>query len=118
MRRRLFPVVLILCLLAAGVLVFRAGITAPSEEAVTRMAALGLVLLDSEEGVSVLAVRDQSPAERAGIQPGDVLLQANGMSFETILQLEEMLQGLNQQNMQLQLLRRQEELVTVKLSLK
>lgn len=37
-------------------------------------AALGLVLLESEQGVYVLAVSDKSPAWYAGLEPGDVIL--------------------------------------------
>ena len=45
-------------------------------------AALGLVLLDSENGVYVLAVSDKSPAHHAGLQPGDVILTAGEMPLE------------------------------------
>lgn len=39
-------------------------------------AGLGLMLLEREAGLYVLAVTQDSPADRAGIHPGDYLLRA------------------------------------------
>jgi len=83
MRKQAIAIVLGLWLLVAGAVFLHAGIPAPPDKAVTRMAELGLVLLDGEEGVSVLAVRNRSTADRAGILPGDVLLQADGIALPT-----------------------------------
>lgn len=41
-------------------------------------AALGLMLLNREQGLYVLAVTQDSPADRAGVLPGDYLLRADG----------------------------------------
>ncbi len=116
MRRRLV-VLLVLGLIAAGLWLCHAHLAPATTEGVTRMADLGLVLLDSETGVSVLAVKDKSPADHAGIHPGDLLLQADGQPFDTILQLEAMLPSPRPPAMHLQLMRHQEEIMTVKLSL-
>lgn len=115
MPRRLIVVVLALCLLAGGIALFHFSQTDEPAEAATRMAALGLMLLDGDEGVSVLAVRDGSPADRAGIEPGDVLLQANGSAVTDTLQLEELLAQADRK-MDIELRRNQEELVTLRLN--
>jgi len=44
-------------------------------------AALGMVLLEAEDGVYVLAVSDQSPAHRAGLEPGDYIQQMDGQDI-------------------------------------
>lgn len=118
MPRKLIPWVLALCLAAAGVaLYFCLQPSAIDAEAdATRMAELGLMLLDGDEGVSVLAVRDGSPADRAGIRPGDVVLQADGDDVGSIAQLEEALSHAQRQ-MCLELRRSQEESVTLCLNL-
>lgn len=114
MPRRLLILVLTLCLLAGGTVLFH-HFSAEPTEAPTRMAALGLMLLDGDDGVSVLAVRDGSPADRAGILPGDVVLQADGTDVGDILQLEELL-AQAQMQMRLELRRSQEELITLQLN--
>lgn len=40
-------------------------------------AALGLMLLEREQGLYVLAVTQDSPADKAGVLPGDYLLRAD-----------------------------------------
>lgn len=112
MRKGLIAAITALALLAAGAFLWHAQLAAPAEDDVTRMAALGLMLLDDEDGVSVLAVKDRSVADKAGILPGDVLLQADGTAVTDILQLENMLLSA-EERMKLQLRRGQEELVTV-----
>lgn len=112
----------IICLSALLMLLIAMGfmLAAPSDSSqsgVTSMADLGLMLLDVTEGVSVLAVQDQSPADRAGILPGDLLLQADGTAFHSIEQLESLLYPLQQHAMQLQLQRTHEEILTVRLNL-
>lgn len=116
MPRRLMVLAVALCLLAGGATLLHAYLSPEPAENATRMAALGLVLLDDDGGVSVLAVRDGSPADRAGILPGDVLLQADGTDVTDILQLEELLSKAQRQ-MYLELLRDAEQLVTLRLSL-
>lgn len=116
MLRRLIAIVLVCAVAMCIALIWHARVNTSSTESITRMTALGLLLLDEDEGVSVLAVKDKSPADKAGIRPGDVLLQADGVSFVDILQLETMLQN-KQKQMQLLLRRDQEKLLTVELSL-
>lgn len=115
MPRRLIIVALALCLLAGGIVLFQSNQTVEPTESATRMAALGLMLLDGDEGVSVLAVRDGSPADRAGIEPGDVLLQADGSIVTDTLQLEELLAQADRK-MCIELRRNQEEVVTLRLN--
>ena len=62
----------------------------------SRMTELGLMLLEDEGGIYVLAVTDRSPACRAGIEPGDLLTGAGGESLTGIAQLEAMLQDVPQ----------------------
>ena len=96
-----------LLLLLAGVLL---GMTGPAEpspaEAKAGTAGLGMMLLDSPEGVSVLAVRDDSAAERAGIHPTDLLTRLNGVPFSSVAELETMLQGAAEPDIRLYLIRR------------
>ncbi|MBQ8556305.1 MAG: PDZ domain-containing protein [Clostridia bacterium] len=54
-------------------------------------AAAGLMLLDDAQGVYVLAIMDQSPAYWAGIEPGDYILEAEGVALEDVVQLDEMM---------------------------
>lgn len=51
-------------------------------------AALGLMLLEKEKGVYVLAVTQDSLADQAGIAPGDYLLRVNGMPLRDAAQLD------------------------------
>ena len=57
------------------------------------MGELGLMLLEEESGVYVLAVTDRSLACHAGIEPGDLLTEADGVALAEITQLEGMLQA-------------------------
>ena len=56
-------------------------------------AALGLMLLEKEpgRGLYVLAVTQESPADKAGIHPGDYLLLSGGSSLHTTAQLDALL---------------------------
>lgn len=51
-------------------------------------ASLGLVLLEKENGLYVLAVTQDSPADRADIRPGDYLLRAETENVTTVPQLD------------------------------
>jgi len=69
-------------LMAAAAAVALAGICILSPQdartharAGSSSASLGLMLLDGENCVQVLAVTDQSPADYAGFQPGDRILR-------------------------------------------
>lgn len=57
----------------------------------TGAAAKGLLLLDDEQGVYVLAVTDKSPAALAGVEPGDYLLSAGGLPIDKAQRLDEMM---------------------------
>ena len=54
-------------------------------------AALGMVLLEAEDGVYVLAVSDQSPAHQAGLAPGDYILQMDGQAIGDAAELDALL---------------------------
>ena len=77
---------LALAVLAAGLLyVFRqedAPISGGSS------AALGMMLLEKEKGLYVLAVTQDSPADKAGISPGDYLLRAGETALDSVEQLD------------------------------
>ena len=111
-----------LCLIAVLLLITGAAVCmllpASENTAVTSTAELELMLLDDDDGVSVLAVRDHSPAERAGIMPGDILTTANGTAFQTIEQLEQLLHAAVERSLLLQLRRSpQDEILLVQLFL-
>ena len=82
-------VVLIAAMLLAGFLLLptkRDGDAADS-----RLAQLGLVLLDDEAGLYVLGVIDGGLAGSAGIKPGDYLTCARDTPLTAVAQLEELL---------------------------
>ncbi|MBQ8200628.1 MAG: PDZ domain-containing protein [Clostridia bacterium] len=58
-----------------------------------KSADMGLMLLDQEEGVYVLAVAERSPADRAGVVPGDYLLLAGDEPLQNAAHLDEMMNG-------------------------
>ena len=92
MEKRLI-LIMAVALIAAGLSL--AFLYAPARENAappSRMTELGLMLLEEEDGIYVLAVTDRSPACRAGIEPGDLLTGVNGDSLTEIAQLEAMLQ--------------------------
>lgn len=87
--------ILVMALALAAMGLAMAFLCAPARESAAppaRMTELGLMLLEEEDGVYVLAVTDRSPACRAGIEPGDLLTGVNGDSLTEIAQLEAMLQ--------------------------
>ena len=92
MEKRLI-LIMAVALIAAGLSL--AFLYAPARENAappSRMTELGLMLLEEEDGIYVLAVTDRSPACRAGIEPGDLLTGVDGKSLTEIAQLEAMLQ--------------------------
>ena len=76
-------------------------------------AGLGLMLLEKEPGLYVLAVTKDSQADRAEILPGDHLIRAGTEELRTLEQLEGLIDGAD--FLQLVLLREEREL-TVQLS--
>ena len=84
----------VIVLAAAAVVIARHSPPAPSSQTgVASAADLGLLLLDTDEEISVLGVQDKSLAERADIRPGDVLLHINGISLSTVEALDSMLRS-------------------------
>ena len=65
--------------------------TAPSGSS----AGLGLMLLEKENdaGLYVLAVTQDSPADRAGVHPGDYLLRAGETELQKASQLDALLES-------------------------
>lgn len=82
----------------------------------SRMAQLGLVLLDDDAGLYVLGVIDGSLAGSAGIEPGDYLTSARGTPLSDASQLEELLAGQEEGTPLPLTLNRQERIYTVSLS--
>lgn len=67
--------------------------TAPTEETITRITALGMMVVEEENGLYVLAVTSDSRADRAGMEPGDRLLRANDVKLTSVTQLEEVMRS-------------------------
>lgn len=77
-RKHIISLCILLCVLAV-VVAFRPS--ADETVPLTGSASAGLILLDGQsEGFYVLAVIDQSRADRAGIEAGDTLLPLNSQS--------------------------------------
>lgn len=77
---------LALAVLTAGLVhVFR-----PEETQITggSSAALGMMLLEREKGLYVLAVTQDSPSDKAGFRPGDYLLLAEDVPLDSVAQLD------------------------------
>ena len=77
---------------------------------------LGLLLLDSDDGLSVLGVQDNSLAEQADIRPGDVLMRINDTSLSTAETLDSMLMN-DRSNTLVFELQRGKNVLSVKISL-
>ena len=55
-------------------------------------AALGIMLTEKGDGLYVLAVTQNSPADKAGVQPGDYVLQAGDEELKDAEHLDECLE--------------------------
>ena len=98
-----------------GVLVVEAdGIVAAL--GIASAADLGLLLLDTNEGISVLGVQDKSIAEQVGIHPEDVLLHINGISLSTVEALDNLLINCSEDTLSFKLQRGKNE-VSVQITL-
>lgn len=94
------------CLVLAGALYHLLAADAPLPVSnVTGSAELGLMLTEEAGGVSVLAVQEKSNADRAGVFPGDWVLQANDTPFSTVHELDEILRRLEGSTLSLRLMR-------------
>lgn len=82
MRRRLLILGAVLVLVASGVIGVRLFSRPTPSDSQPDAAALGLLLLDAEDGLLVLAVSDRSTADQAGLQPGDHILCVEGEVLE------------------------------------
>lgn len=79
------------CLLAAGIQYgFRQGAIPEAEDSA---AGIGLMLVEDAQGLYVLAVTQDSPADKAGVRPGDYLLSAGGQALDSAARLETLLEG-------------------------
>lgn len=65
--------------------------SAPAATAEPSAAALGLVVQDTDSGLYVLAVREGSAADLAGVRSGDYLLSVSGKEITTADELESLL---------------------------
>ena len=94
MKRRIIGCIVLLALLTAIALPL-----IQNETTVVRgqlcIESLGTMLEDSENGLTVLAVRKHSPAESMGFMPGDILLSVNSRSITDSAQLDELLLSLS-----------------------
>ncbi|MGN0745700.1 MAG: PDZ domain-containing protein [Aristaeellaceae bacterium] len=90
----------VICILLAVTVMVAVGAALPAllpeQEAETpahaqRTAELGLMLLDEENGLFVLAITEYSPAWRAGFQAGDLLLSSGDTQLTSVQQLEAMI---------------------------
>lgn len=97
MRKAIRTLVLALALavLAAGVFHFFRAEDAPRPGGSS--ASLGLMLLEKEKGLYVLAVTQDSPAEKANFCPGDYLIRADGIALDSVTQLDEMIDAAQQE---------------------
>ena len=83
--------VAILGAVAAALPSFQPEREEPSTAHAQRTAELGLMLLDEDNGLFVLAITEYSPAWRAGFQAGDLLLFSGDTPLTSVLQLEAMI---------------------------
>lgn len=93
MRRRLLILGAVLVLLASVALGVHLSDRPTPDAEQPDAAALGLLLLDAEDGLLVLAVSDRSTADQAGLEPGDHILRAEGEALDAPQQLNDCLQG-------------------------
>ena len=83
--------VVVLGAVAAALPAFRPEQEETSATHAQRTAELGLMLLDEDNGLFVLAITEYSPAWRAGFQAGDLLLSSGDTPLTSVLQLESMI---------------------------
>lgn len=92
MRRWMWGALGALLLVVLGLSVLLPGLRAPEEDgAVSPLDALGLLLQEEDGALVVLAVMENSPADRCGIQPGDTLLALDDTPLSGIAGLDALL---------------------------
>ena len=87
----MLPVVVALIAVAAALPAFQPEAEEPAPARARCTAELGLMLLDEENGLFVLAITEYSPAWQAGFQAGDLLLSSGDTQLTSVLQLESMI---------------------------
>ena len=83
--------VVVLGAIAAALPAFQPEQEETSATHAQRTAELGLMLLDEDNGLFVLAITEYSPAWRAGFQAGDLLLSSGDTPLTSVLQLESLI---------------------------
>ncbi|MDO4838069.1 MAG: PDZ domain-containing protein [Clostridia bacterium] len=94
----------VLCLIFVHPHLFPANET-PAATAEPSAAALGLVVQDTDNGLYVLAVREGSAADLAGVRSGDYLLSVDGDTVATADELESLLPEQGKEQLTFALLR-------------
>lgn len=90
-KRRIWLLTAAAVLILAGLAALSLRDVQPHAPAGSSSASLGLMLLDGENCVQVLAVTDQSPADYAGFQPGDDILRSGSVPVESAAAFEQLL---------------------------
>lgn len=90
-RRRIWLLAVAAALVLAGIAALSPRDVQTHVPAGSSSASLGLMLLDGEDCVQVLAVTDQSPADYAGFQPGDCILRSGAAAVTTTEDFEQLL---------------------------
>lgn len=103
--RRWIGVAILLLAAAASLMVWMHSSETASPPIITSSSDLGLLLVDTEKGISVLGVQDKSIAEQNGICPGDLLLNINGIPLNTAEALERLLLDCSENELVLKLQR-------------
>ena len=92
-KQRMRWAVLILALLILGAVIVCGLHRNEMPPAGDSWAALGLMLLEKESGLYVLAVTQNSPADRCGVQPWDYLVASAETPLVSLAALEAVLAG-------------------------
>lgn len=109
MRRTRRAIVLIVVVLLAVSCILLLREEPQSYPAGRNSAGYGLVLLNEDERVYVLAVSEQSTADLSGLEPGDYITRVNGEPVGTMEALDELLTG-SPKAPELTIVRRRQEL--------
>ena len=117
MKRWFITGIAALALMALAGILLPAFAPRPLPECSSRMAAMGLVLLEDDTGLYVLGVMDGSRAGSAGIQPGDRLTSAKNVPLTSVAQLEDLLASQEDGAALPLTLARNDQLLTVDLTL-
>lgn len=91
MRRLIRYAALVLALVLLGVGLYHGMSRDDVLPADYSSAALGLMLLEKPDGLYVLAVTQDSPADRSGVQPGDYLVASGDEMLSDLARLEALL---------------------------